>query len=63
VPSLIAIAGLLSALLLSQFLLKKRTRQLMTEPTHVWILPDIEVTPRLGGAFSGGSSITVSFKS
>ncbi len=63
VPSLIAMAVLLTAIWLTQLLVKKRSRQLMTEPTHVWILPDIEVTPRLGGAFSGGSSITVSFKS
>jgi len=63
VPSLIAMAVLLTAICLTQLLVKKRSRQLMTEPTHVWILPDLEVTPRLGGAFSGGSSITVSFKS
>jgi len=62
VPSLIAIAFLLTAICVTQHLVKKRSRHLMTEPAHVWILPDIEVTPRLGGAFSGGSSITVSFK-
>ena len=63
VPSLIAMAVLLTAIWLTQLLAKKRSPQLMTEPTHVWVLPDIEVSPRLGGAFSGGSSITVSFKS
>ncbi len=63
VPSLIAIAGLLATILLTLILRKKRSRLAMTEPTHVWILPDIEVTPRLGGAFSGGASNMISFKS
>ena len=62
-PSLITIAGLLATILLTLILRKKRSRLVMTEPTHVWILPDIEVTPRLGGAFSGGASIMISFKS
>ena len=63
VPSLLAIAGLLATILLTLILWKKRPRLAMTEPTHVWILPDIEVTPRLGGAFSGGASNMISFKS
>jgi hypothetical protein len=62
-PALIAIAGLLATILLTLILRKKRSHLAMTEPTHVWILPDIEVTPRLGGAFSGGASNMISFKS
>lgn len=34
-----------------------------THTSHTWILPEPEVTPRLGGAFSGGAGAVVSFKS
>lgn len=35
---------------------KKRLR------THVWMLPEIEASPRLGGVFSGGGGATIQYR-
>jgi hypothetical protein len=55
--------ALLFLIALALILRARRSAPAMVEPTHVWILPDIEVIPRLGGAFSGGTSALISFKS
>jgi hypothetical protein len=55
--------AVLFLLMLALLMRRNRKTPKMVEPTHVWILPDIEVIPRLGGAFSGGTSALISFKS
>jgi hypothetical protein len=51
-----------SSLILIFVITKHYARRRKPENSRVWILPDIEVTPRLGGAFSGGSAAVLTFK-
>ncbi|MEQ1751222.1 MAG: hypothetical protein ABL974_17475 [Prosthecobacter sp.] len=53
-----ATALILVLLALRQRLGQRRT----TDHSCVWMLPDPDVLPRLGGAFSGGTAAVVSFK-
>jgi len=57
--SLSSIAILSLALML---LRQRRPPQISPASSQVWILPDPDVIPRLGGAFSGGAGAMLSFK-
>ncbi|MDZ4286809.1 MAG: hypothetical protein U0984_02560 [Prosthecobacter sp.] len=41
------------------FILRRRGRH--HQFSHVWMLPDLDVPPRLGGNFSGGTSAVINF--
>lgn len=60
-PASLPLAGVGGLMILWQLFkrLKKRRRP---DPDHVWILPEPEVIPRLGGAFSAGAGAVLSYK-
>lgn len=57
-----AALGVVCMLTLAAFWLKLHAKKKRPDEAFVWVLPDPEVLPRLGGAFSGGSGAICSFK-
>ncbi len=58
--ALLGVLALVGVALHSHLLL--RLRRLRKPQAHVWVLPETDVTPRLGGAFSGGTGAMVHYK-
>lgn len=56
------ILGGLCLLVITLLIIRRRVRKKRPDESFVWLLPDPDVLPRLGGAFSGGSSSICSFK-
>lgn len=60
-PSSLPMAAIGGIVILWQ-LLKRLKKRRQDHPSHVWILPEPEVIPRLGGAFSAGAGAVLSYK-
>lgn len=57
------VLGVICLMVLTAVVLRLRAKRKRPDESYVWLLPDPEVLPRLGGAFSGGGGALCSFKS